>query len=249
MPDDDFIEDDIGIAAMLPPVEEVELIILVLDGSGSMKWKKTTHDGQSKVHHLMEILDGFLARVRNSENSGRYRIAPIYFATKIFTESNLYAHPDAVVVQNPVTRAGAGRTAIAKALRKCTEIFEEFIKDDTLPDEKYCTVFLFTDGNDDVSGDNAVRNAAEDLKTHFQDVSIEPSLATIAFGSKADESLLQEIASSLSERQKRHLRHSLVLNQLPNKDKMFIQGHSQGIMTHEIVESLKRFVWVLSTTI
>ena len=249
MPEDELIEDDIGIAMMLPPVEEVELIILILDGSGSMKWKKTTHDGKSKVHHLMQILDGFLVRLKNSENAGRYRIAPVYFASKIFTESTLYAPPTTVEIQNPVIRAGAGKTAIAKALRKCTEIFEEFINDETLPDEKYCTVFLFTDGNDDVSGDNAVRNAAKDLKKHLQDISNEPNLATIAFGSKADESLLQEIASSLSERQKRHLFHALVLNQLPNKEKMFIRGHSQGLMTQDIVESLKRFVWVLSTTI
>jgi len=214
-----------------------------------MKWRKTTEDRRAKRDHLMDIVNDFMGRLKSSTVCDRYRIAPVYFSSAVYTAEPQYSNPREVLVEDPVDICGGSKTAIAKALRKCIEIHDQFMTDNTLPDEKFCTVFLFTDGNDDVSGDKAVLNAASDLREHLKDQSRQPSLATVAFGREADTRLLATIASELSERQKRHLRNAQIYDLLPDKNKMFILGHSEGVVTRETVEMLKRFVWVLSKTV
>jgi Mg-chelatase subunit ChlD len=230
------------------PIEEAELLILVFDGSRSMSWKKTTEDERSKVEHLMDIAEDLIVRLKESSQCDRYRVAPLYFATDVVPSDPVYTNPRNTEIENPVKVANYGKTAIAKALRKCREIYEDFLNDETLPNIKYCTVYLFTDGKDHVDGTSAVRDEASNLKRFLADRAQQPNLATIAFGDKADRKLLEEISSQLSKRQKRHLSNKRVLNYLPNKDRMFIEGHSEGMITEETAEALKQFVWVLSQT-
>ena len=65
----------------------------------------------------------------------------------------------------------------------------------------------------------------------------------------ADEILLQGIASKPSERQIRHLDIAGVLSELPDKDKLFLQGHAKGgNITKKKIEAIRNFVETLSMT-
>ena len=227
------------------PIEEVELIILAVDISSSVVSSTTKEGNQFGVQNFMSVIESFITRVQKSDSCDRYRIAPLYFSDNVITEDPLYQNPRYFTIKLPNNLGKTGKS-IVNALRDCIDIHERFMLDNTLPDEKFCTVFLFTDGKDDVNNHAAISSAASELKNHYRDWSRQPNLATISIGSNADDALLEEIASELSERQKRHMSHAQVMEFLPNEDKMFISENIKGASCDRISEVLKQFVWVLS---
>lgn len=238
-----------------PPIDEVELLIFLLDGSGSMNWRSNYDSngnryGKKKVDYQTELVEGLIDRLKNSSVRGRFRCVIIYFATKIYFDDKLqskYTTLDNIKVENAVQKAKAGRTAIVKALKSAEKIIDTFIQDKSLPKEKFASIFLFTDGGE--SENTSGRKAVEEITEQIKSGKILPSLATISFGPKAHESLLEKISSDLRPNQLRALNNAGILRHLTNINKAFIQGHENGVITDEKIEILRTFVYVMSSTV
>ena len=227
---------------------EAELLVFVLDGSGSMMEQKT-FDNKPKVEHLLEIMRNLLDRLSRSSKKPAFRVSFIAFSqTAIIQEHQgnaYYSLDDAIkILANPVVIAGGRNTAIADAINKVTEVLNQFNKDEGIPSQKHATIFLLTDGQENVRSRDDVILEAKTITSS----ALAPTLATISFGVDADENLLMEIASSPNERQIRHLDMAQVLNHLPNDKKLFIQGHANGNISQEKAEALRSFVETLSQT-
>lgn len=219
-------------------IEEVELLLFLLDGSGSMT-ETQTHDGRPKVDHLMEIMNDLIPRLRSSEAAPRFRCQAVYFSAAPHTKNN-YQALNEFAIENPVQIAGGGMTAIAATLENALEILEKFDKDQTLPPQKLSTVFLITDGQETSGGD--VRNAASRLKGNR----IAPMLATVGIGDDVDEQLLLDIASEPTPRQLKHLDNHQLLDYIPDKSHLYLRAHEKGRITKNTAEALRRYVQVLS---
>ncbi|MFW9994641.1 MAG: vWA domain-containing protein [Candidatus Odinarchaeota archaeon] len=236
-------------------VAEVELILFLLDGSESMKWKET-EDKRPKREYLNEIVMNVLKRFRNSGKASCYKISLVSFAWDAFViktpdKISYYSIDYAIdAYQDPVDVTGSGTTSISHAISAARQILDEFAADEGMPDDKNATILLFTDGmetdklGDPTTGDE-VRKEAMSLISH----PVSPSLATISFGLDADEELLTMIATKPNQRQKDHLRNARVYRHLPNKDKLFLVGHDSGIVTKEKVETIRNFIEILSMTV
>ncbi|MBD3157567.1 MAG: VWA domain-containing protein [Candidatus Lokiarchaeota archaeon] len=221
-------------------IEEVELLLFLLDGSGSMT-QTNTHDKRKKVEHLMDVMTDFIPRIKSSSAAPRFRVQNVYFSDKPYPQAQYQTIGD-FEIDNPVEKAGGGRTAIADTLLKSRDLIDEFNGDDTLPNDKYATVFLITDGRETSQGD--VEGSASMLKGH----SVGPLLATVGVGKDADEDLLLKIASEPTPRQIRHLDQHHLLQYMPNQDKLYLRAHEEGQITKKTAEALRRFVYVLSKT-
>jgi len=224
------------------PLEEAELLLFLLDGSGSMT-ETSTHDGRQKVAHLMEVLADLIPRLRSSGSSDRFRAQAIYFSA-IPSAQGTYCTLDNFVIDNPVSKAGGGSTAISSALDKAATLLDDFQKDQTLPPTKLSTVFLITDGHETVKHNKDVENSAGKLKGH----PIAPILASVGVGKDVDEALLSGISSEPTPRQLRHLEYSKLVQFMPKKDKLYLRAHEQGRITKQTAEALRNFVYVLSKT-
>jgi Mg-chelatase subunit ChlD len=232
------------------PIGEAELLIFVMDGSGSMK-TTDTFDQRRRADHLYDLVKATMERLAKSTRKPIYRISLIYFDHQVYPvekEGRKYFTLDEALeyIKNPVEVTKMGSTNIAGALRKAMEIMNDFYKDETLPQNKRITVFLFTDGVENVENDNAVKEVANQIKAHPSS----PILATVSFGTSGEmnKGLLVQIASESSERQKRHLKLAKVANQLEDINKLFIDGNVGGEITKQKAEALRNFVYVLSVT-
>jgi len=208
------------------PLEEVELLVFVMDGSGSMNYTDT-YDKRTRAEHLYELVKATLERLSKSSRRSAFRVSLIYFSDNVYVEEQegrkYFTIDEALqLLKNPVQVAGGRSTWIAGGLRKALEIVDEF------------------------AGKDAVRQVVSELKAHR----LAPILATIAFGTEQemDKALLNEIASEASERQKRHLKIAGVASHLPDPDKLYIDGHVGGEITRQKAEALRNFVYVLSAT-
>lgn len=230
------------------PIDEVELLIFVLDGSSSMN-ESITYDNRKKADHVYDIVVALIDRLLKSPMIDRYRITLIYFSEKIYVEKEGETQYFTVKecqgrLRNPLEVAGGGSTAIAGVLRKSKDIIDKFELDESMPTDKNVTLFLFTDGEETIESKQAVEEAASKIKACVSS----PSIATISFGDKADEDLLKKIASGPNERQKRHLDMAGVLQHLSDSNKLFLQGHVGGEITQRKAEVLKNFVVTLTET-
>lgn len=232
------------------PIQEAELLMFVLDGSGSMS-SKDTFDGRKRADHLYELVLATMDRLTKSEREPVYRCSLIYFSDVIIPMEDkgrwYFKLSEArELVKNPLEIAGGRSTSIAGALRKALEITDRFYKDETLPQNKRITIFLFTDGAETVENDDAIRNVISQIKAH----PLSPIIATASFGTseEVNKNLLKEIASESSERQVRHLKLAKVEQHLESPNKLYIDGNVGGQITKEKAEALRNFVYVLSRT-
>jgi Mg-chelatase subunit ChlD len=193
-----------------------------------------------------------MERLAKSSKKPIYRVSLIYFDHEVYLvekEHRKYFTLDEALglIKNPLEVTKMGSTSIAGALRNAMEVMNDFIMDETLPRDKRATIFLFTDGAENIEDDNAVRQVANQIKEHTSS----PILATISFGTSEEmnKELLVQIASESSERQQRHLKLAKVANQLENINKLFIDGNVGGEITKQKAEALRNFVYVLSVTI
>ena len=225
------------------PISEVELLLFLLDGSGSMTETKTP-DNRPKVQYIMDILngeDGLIERLKSSSAAGRFRVQTIYFSENVVAD-NVYTELKDVSIKNAVEIAGGGQTAIAKAIDKAKDLLDKYRDDMMLPSNKMATAFLITDGMENMGGN--VRESANKFQAH----ELSPILATVGIGKEADEDLLLDIATYTNDIQKRHLGYANVLQSLINKDKLYLRGHYKGILTKEKANTLRQFVYILSKT-
>jgi Mg-chelatase subunit ChlD len=231
------------------PVSQAELLIFVMDGSGSMTETKTL-DGREKADHLYDIVKAVLDRLSKSTKEPNFRVAFIYFSEEPHVETvknaKYFKVNDAIrVLKKSTDVAGGGKTAIADALEKANEIIEEFKNDPGVPQKRYATVFLFSDGLENIKKREDVEEAAMKIKNKTD---ISTFLATISFGTDADEELLRKIASQASDLQRTVLDREGVLSELPDPNILFIQGHAGGSITERKARAIRNFVETLSLT-
>jgi Mg-chelatase subunit ChlD len=232
------------------PIGEAELLILVMDGSGSMA-TTDTFDQRRRADHLYDLVKATMERLARSTRKPIYRISLIYFDNQVYPvekEGCKYFTLDEALkyIKNPIEVTRGDGTGIAGALRKAMEIIDDFYKNEALPQNKRVTVFLFTDGAENVESEYAVREVANQIKAHPSS----PILATASFGTSGEmnKGLLIQVASESSERQKRHLKLAKVAEQLEDLNKLFIDGNVGGEITKQKAEALRNFVYVLSVT-
>jgi Mg-chelatase subunit ChlD len=230
------------------PVSQAELLIFVMDGSGSMT-ERTTQDGREKADHLYDIVKETLETLSKSTKRESFRISFIYFSETPYVETigntKYFRVDEALQLLKKSTEVPGNNTAIADALRKANEIIDEFKNDISIPQRRYVTVFLFTDGLENIKTKEDVEEEAMRLRNRT-DISV--SLATISFGSDADEDLLKKIASQLNYLQRRVLEMEGLLNELPDPDRLFVQGHATGTITERKAKTIRNFVETLSLT-
>lgn len=234
---------------------EIELLIFILDGSGSMKEKK--------ANLLASLVKGVLKRLESSATNETYRAALIYFATDALVEKedeqiyldlttaiekikNPYERllRDVIYKNNPETiNPIIGNTNIFPVLTNTLKILIDFQRDNSLPSDKRATVFLFTDGHF-----HDLDNEAQELINQIHSHPISPTMATIAFGEDAKFDDLMEMASETNDRQKRHLEIAQVLNHLPNSEKLFLMGHEGDEITESKIEAIRNFLNTLTQT-
>ena len=196
--------------------------------------------------NLREVLE----RLARSEKNDLFRISYIYFNDKaqLVCEDGISYFPidqAKELLGNPVHIMQGGATSIVNALSEVTEVFDDYLASTELPAEKKATIFLFTDGQENVGTKNDVIKKAMEIITY----DLSPILATISFGADADEELLKEIACPPSDKQLRHLDMAGVLDDLPDRNKLFVQGKGVGpTLTNRKVEAIRMFVETLSKT-
>lgn len=233
-----------------PGASESRLLIFLLDGSSSMA-ETETPDGRTKAAHLEQLVQGSLQRFRESAVASAFQVSLVYFGAKPIVDNGPNtgryvaildpSHPQAPPppVRNPVSVMGsaAGSTAIGKALREARAVFVEFLADQELPVDKSATVLLFSDGGENEESTEKVLEAMQALR-----VGRPCTLASISLGLKADEKLLQELASNPNAQQKNAFMNSAVLADLPNPDKLFLVGHVDGELTAVKASQIREFV-------
>ena len=231
------------------PVTEVELLIFLIDCSTSMA-STETYDRKTKSYHMYQLIKGLLKRLRSSSKKDNFRISFVYFSdiVKALNFSNLEYFPLEValsVVREPFDVIPGGATAIGSSLIKAKEIIDKIRSNDSLPEDKNVTVFLFTDGRENLVPQKELLDIAEELKNDL----LHPSLVTISLGTDADKDILLKLASYTTDKQLRHLELSGVSHLLDDKNKLFMEGHRNDNLTEQRIEALRNFLEVLSTTV
>lgn len=245
------------------PVSFTVLVLFLLDRSRSMNDPKTD-DRRSKWEHLVELVERLTKRLEVSNLAPMFRLGYIWFSDDVYvvrrgdrvyfpveTGEAMDAFQSSLEENRP-----RGRTAMADALEAATKVVERYIEDNDIPEEKYVTIYLFTDGKETKRTIEDVINAAdkihgelaEKLKALNENNRI--GLAAIALGKDADHETLRAIASFLREAQRKVLaeRDLLEIVDPPYHEKMFITAPKDDRMTKKWEEAVRRFVERLSET-
>jgi hypothetical protein len=246
------------------PISYTVLVVFVLDRSLSMSEPKT-FDHRSKWEHLVDLVRGLVKRLERSNMAPAFRVGFVWFSddVKAVERDGKVYFP--VTEGNPAMQAFQasleenrpyGMTAMADALEETARIIERYISDNTIPPEKYVTIFLFTDGKETKRTPEDVIEAANKITVDLQNKLKQLNqrnrigLATIALGVDADRETLRAIASFLRDAQRKVLeeRGLLPLVDPPYHEKMFIDAPANDRITREWEEAVRRFVERLSET-
>ncbi len=160
-----------------------------------------------------------------------------------------YFRTDAALkaLKMPCEITGGGKTSIVAALAKAREVLDAVHADEGLPaDKKFATVFLLTDGQENMQTAQEVHEEIGKLRAH----PISPVIAVVSFGIDADDALLLTVANEPTERQVQHLQVAGVLGLISQEPrKLFLKGHSGGTVTKDQAEAIRNFLNVLSDSI
>ena len=246
------------------PLSFTVLTLFVLDRSLSMSEPKT-YDHRWKWEHLVELVERLLQRFARSKMAPAFRVGFVWFSDDIYVVERGGKRYFPVVPHNPALRAFRetlednkpyGMTAMADALEAAEKIIMDYIADQSLPSEKYVTIFLFTDGKETKRSPDDVARVAERLNTEVLQRLRQAnprnrlSIATIAMGLDADRETLRDIASYLRESQRKVLeeRGLIEIVDPPYHEKMFIDAPKDDKISKEWEEAVRRFVERLSET-
>ena len=246
------------------PLSFTVLTVFVLDRSLSMSEPKT-YDHRWKWEHLVELVERLLQRFSKSKMAPAFRVGFVWFSDDVYVVEKGGKKYFPVVPRNPALQAFResleankpyGMTAMADALEAAGSIIEAYMADDSLPNEKYVSIFLFTDGKETKRSPDDVARVAERLNTDVLKrlQAINPrnrlSIATIAMGLDADRELLRDIASYLRESQRKVLEERGLIDIVdpPYHEKMFIDAPRDDKISKEWEEAVRRFVERLSET-
>jgi len=234
---------------LLVPIAEVELLIFLLDSSTSMASQKT-FSGKTKSQVLFFFVENLLNRLAKSSKNPAFRISLIYFSDLVISlkynnRFKYYFVKNALkILKEPFDVIPGGATAIGDAFIEAKKILDIFSRDEGLPSVKRATIFLFTDGRENIMSHDHLISIVDDVKSHI----VPPSVATISLGQDADKDLLIELASRPNGDQLRHLEVAGLCDYLEVSNKLFIEAHEGDKLTKKRIEILRNFVETLSET-
>jgi uncharacterized protein YegL len=234
---------------------KIELICFLLDGSESMA-EKLMLDGREKAEHLLELLKGVLNTLHERETRERvhsWMVCLIYFGETVNVQKNdlgkgkedpfFWVEEALKNIKASTTMVPGKQTALAHSITEAGSVIQQFFKREDMPFIKsHSTMFLFTDGVENTGGNvMAARQKLEELVGADKF-----SLATISFGSDADNKLLMEIASEITKDQRNSLINNNLLDKMENPNKLFLVGDVGGGLTQEKASIIRRFVYTLT---
>jgi hypothetical protein len=246
------------------PLSYTVLVLFVLDRSLSMSEPKT-YDHRGKWDHLVELVEKLVERLSRSSMAPVFRVGFVWFSDDVTVVREGERSYFPVVEGNPALRVFRssleankpyGMTAMADALEAARGVVEEYIADNSIPSEKYVTIFLFTDGKETKRTPEDVVEEADKINTELKEKLSELNprnrigLATIALGLDADRETLRTIASFLRDAQRKVLEERGLIDIVdpPYHEKMFIDAPADDRITREWEEAVRRFVERLSET-
>ena len=239
---------------MYGATSNAELLLFLLDGSGSMR-AQTTDDGREKCDHLDALVKNVLERLNGSDKAAAFRIAIIRFGFDAVIEQvngqSYYTLSDALMVIRPSVTGFAPNegTNMVNPIEEALKIINDFSKDEGIPADKAATVFLFTDGkhNESLSRELAAREVM-DMVGSLRASLLSPTVATISFGADADKDLLLKVSSMANEKQKIRLDNANLLDHII-EGHLFLEGHMNDEITKSKAEVIRNFVVTLSATV
>lgn len=231
-----------------------ELLIFLLDGSGSMRGT-TTDNGLEKCQHLDALVKDVLARLNGSDKAPAFRVAIIRFGFEAVIEQvnemTYYTLSDAQLIVKPSVEGFAltEGTDMVNPIKEALNIINAFRQDEGMPADKAATVFLFTDGKhlEGMSREAASRqvmDAVGELRASL----LSPTIAAISFGADAEKDLLLRISSQATEKQKMRLDNANLLDYII-EGHLFLEGHVNDAITRSKAEVIRNFVVTLSATV
>lgn len=228
----------------------IELLIFQIDQSYSMD-EKDTYSGLSKLEELNDILKSTLERIYASGKEDIFRVCLLPFSEKTEVIKNkdnkkIMSVQDAIDLLSQATKLSRGMTNITSPFEEVEKILSEFLDAPDVPDGASATIFLFTDGNDNCQGSDAVESQVNKIRTRF--IEIAPTIATISFGKNADADLLFNIASDIDQRATSALENAGLTDLIEN-DRLFLEGTSENTLTSDKAEAIRLFVNTLSSTV
>lgn len=244
-----------------------ELVLFLLDGSGSMRAPADTSNDKSpsKSSVLDEIVKGVLQRINESQSVNMFRVGFIKFANEPKVEQNsssenYFTVDEAIRLLKPSTYGFAENegTDIAKAFEQAVEIANEFYEDDDMAITKECTLILCTDGKHfehetdptkQIEELQRFTNAAESFKA----IGISPNVACVSLGTDADIDALIEISTVPNLDQQKRFDKSQLLQHL-KKDttgqyRLCVVGHQNDSIGKHEVETIRRFLIIGTRTL
>lgn len=195
---------------MPAPRTHEELVILVLDGSGSMSAQETgtgRRKAEAVIYHLVKEAPGddrwqgsLLHRLKTSRNADAFWLGVITFDDRV--DIALHPRPLSEVWPEDLDMDLLGkhgdRTAIGRALEAADQMAQNWLHapdaDPRVP--RFVTILLMSDGQE-TAGTDPVR-VAERIKSRGQGGDTDRPqvvIATAAYGDDADVATLQAIAS------------------------------------------------------
>jgi len=242
-----------------------ELVLLLLDGSGSMRQPAeiSKQSGPSKSDMLNFIVKDVLKRINKSQASNMFRVGIIRFGhqpiVEQFDNDSYFSVENAIEILRPSTEdfSDTEITDIKKAIERASEILNEFYEDDDLAPEKHCTLILFSDGKHfehEINEENRIEELINlDLAVkRFKSVSIAPRVACVSLGTDAEINTLIGISTEPDGDQLRSLDKNRLLEYLKkdNKDiyKLCIVGHNDDNIGMKEVDVIRRFLIIGTKT-
>jgi Mg-chelatase subunit ChlD len=242
-----------------------ELVLFLLDGSGSMRRPANASDSNSlsKSAVLDLIVKGVLQRINESQSANMFRIGIIGFANEpIITKNNdenYFTVPDAIKLIKPSTYGfveNAG-TDIARAFEKAIEIANEFYEDEDMAEEKQCTLILCTDGKHFEHETDPAKQIDElqrftNTAESFKALGISPNIACVSLGSDADLDVLLEISTVPDLTQQKRFDKAHLLNHLKKDNygeyRLCMVGHENNNIGNQEIETIRRFLIIGTKT-
>jgi len=243
-----------------------ELVLFLLDGSGSMRRPADTSNesSPSKSAVLDVIVKGVLERINESQAVNMFRVGIIKFANEPRVEQNnsenYFTVSEAIKILKPSTHGFEENegTDIAKAFEKAIEIANEFYEDEDMAITKECTLILCTDGKHFEHETDPTKQIEElqrftNSAESFKAIGISPNVACVSLGSDADIDALIEISTVPNLDQQKRFEKSQLLQHLKKDNsgqyRLCMVGHQNDNIGKHEVETIRRFLIIGTRTL
>jgi Mg-chelatase subunit ChlD len=186
----DMILEKIQERALSPRTQE-QLIIMAMDGSGSMD--DQDGKGQKKAQASGQATKECIKRCSRSSRKDELFFSEVVFDhnVEVRLAPTLVSQIDDSLDTNPLTNHG-GETAIGDGMKVAQQIGEDFLKNEQEGLPRNVVIIVMSDGQNNRGMDP--RAVAKEIKQNER-----VTIVSAAYGKDADKNLLKEIASDPDE--------------------------------------------------